>query len=38
MSTGEMILVGVVLLVWLIIHSALAKWMVVSMVLAWVLG
>lgn len=38
MSTGQLVLLGVVLLVWLVIHSGLATWMVVSMILGWILG
>jgi hypothetical protein len=38
MSTGQMVVLGLVLLVWLVIHSGLAKWMVVSMILGWILG
>jgi|GEM_PF-6153870 len=38
MSTGQLVVLAIVLLVWLVIHSGLAKWMIVSMILSWILG
>lgn len=38
MSTTQLVLLAVVLLVWWAIHSGLLKWMAVSIILGWLLG
>lgn len=38
MSTAQLVLLAVVLLVWWAIHSGLLKWMVVAWVLDWIFG
>ncbi len=38
MSSAQLVLLAVVILVWWAIHSGLLKWMVVAWIFGWVFG